>query len=415
MTYLCLIAYVAAIYVRPAEIFPTWAGVPVVEILSALTFAVAGFSYLATPRKFWDLPHDRFVVGVWAAIVASDLVSGWYGGAFRGFVYFSKIAFFYFLIRFAVRNQRHLAGFIAAICAANLFLALNGIVQFHTGTAFGGIPLNKGRVQGAGIFNDPNDLALTLLMVVPFLLSEATDAVRGLVSRAAALVMLVPIVVAILYTQSRGGVVGLAVILIASALQGRRKRGAVIVAGILGVAAAMVNASRLGMMDASEESAQLRIQAWKAALGMVKSHPLFGVGYDRFSEFHEHVAHNSFVHTLAELGLVGAFVWTGMCYWLFKALLPRRVQIGSTKIDHWRDCVLLSAMGVLASSCFLSQQFGFVLYTLVGIGACYASIAKTEGADIQLYTSSRDLKLILGITLGGIVVTFLAVRILAST
>ena len=39
---------------------------------------------------------------------------------------------------------------------------------------------------------------------------------------------------------------------------------------------------------------------------MLKSHPMTGVGYDQDTENHPPVAHNSFVHTFAELGLIGA-------------------------------------------------------------------------------------------------------------
>ena len=53
---------------------------------------------------------------------------------------------------------------------------------------------------------------------------------------------------------------------------------------------------------------------------MLKSHPLTGVGYDQYTEYHYAVAHNSFVHTFAELGLIGAYIFVGMFYWYFKGL-----------------------------------------------------------------------------------------------
>ncbi len=413
MAYLCLIAYVAAIYVRPAEIFPSWAGFSFVEVLTSVAIAVAGFSYLAEPRKFWDLPHDKFVLGIWFAIVVSNLSSGWLGGALLGFTHFLKVAFYYFLIRFTIRDHRQFQGFVRAVIAANVFLALNGILQFHTGTGLGGVPLEHGRIQGTGIFNDPNDLALTLVMVVPFLLAEATDTARGLTSRVVALGLLAPVVCAIFYTNSRGGMVGLGVVVAANSFQRLGRMAAAVATGVLVVGVLAWGPSRLSMLDSSEESAQMRIQAWRAALVMFKSDPLFGVGYNRFAEFHERVAHNSFVHTFAELGMLGSFFWVGMCYWLVKGVLPRPSESAPIEIDRWRAPVLLSVMGVLASSCFLSQQYGVVLYTLVGMGACYASIAKAHGADIELRTSSRDVQHIVLITLAGIAATYLSVSLLA--
>ena len=37
---------------------------------------------------------------------------------------------------------------------------------------------------------------------------------------------------------------------------------------------------------------------------MLKSHPLFGVGFGNFADYSDHTAHNSIVVCAAELGLV---------------------------------------------------------------------------------------------------------------
>lgn len=413
MAYVCLIAYVVVLYVRPAEVVVSWAGYPVVEVLAGVAVAVAAFSYLAEPRKFWNLPHDKFVLGVWGAIVVSNLSRGWFGGALLGFTDFLKVAFYYFLIRFAVRTRGQLQGFVRTVIAANVFLAVSGIIQFHTGIGLGGVPLQQGRIQGSGIFNDPNDLALTLVMVVPFLLDEATDTVRGLANRVVALACLVPVVCAIFYTNSRGGMLGLGVVLAATAFHRLGRSVGAVAVGVLLAAALAWGPSRLSMLDPAEESAQMRIHAWRAALTMFLSDPLFGVGYDRFTELHERAAHNSFVHTFAELGMLGAFFWVGMFYWLVKGALLRPPEAAPIKIDRWGAPILASAMGVLASSCFLSQQYGLVSYTLIGIGASYASMAQAPGGDIELQTSARVVRHLLVITLGGIAVTYLSVRLFA--
>ena len=77
--------------------------------------------------------------------------------------------------------------------------------------------------------------------------------------------------------------------------------------------------SRMANLDASESSAQGRVQSWAEGLQMFKSHPLFGVGFGRYTDFNRLVAHNSFVHTLGELGFLGAFAFVGMGYWFFQS------------------------------------------------------------------------------------------------
>jgi hypothetical protein len=60
---------------------------------------------------------------------------------------------------------------------------------------------------------------------------------------------------------------------------------------------------------------------------MFKSAPLFGVGFGRFTDFHDITAHNSFVLCLAELGLVGSTIWIAL---LVTTLMSLNDMIGHT-------------------------------------------------------------------------------------
>jgi len=98
----------------------------------------------------------------------------------------------------------------------------------------------------------------------------------------------------------------LAVILFAS----RRKIGTIaasIMAG-LGFAGATV-LGWSGGRDVSVEAGSDRMEAWSTGLGLIKEHPLFGVGYLRFSEYFYITAHNTVVVCAAELGMFGLFWW----------------------------------------------------------------------------------------------------------
>lgn len=414
MVYYCLIVYVVALFIRPAEILAGWSRFPFVELIAAFATVAAGFQYLAKPRKFWELPHDKFVAGMWFVIVISNLSWGWFGGAWMGFTEFLKVAFYYFLIRIAIHTPREFQGFLDTVVLCVATLAISGIFQFHTGFGLGGLPLlADGRIRGTGIFNDPNDLAMALVLVIPLLIDEAVDAAQRKGRRLVAGTLLLPIVTALFYTNSRGGMVGLGVVLVA---QSFRRFGRVAGAGVavLAIVATLAfGPSRMSMLDASEESAQDRIRAWGAALLMFKADPLFGAGYDQFLEFHELIAHNSFVHSFAELGLLGAFVFVGLCYWLLKELLTSLPADAPRRLERWRQSILVSAAGVLTSCCFLSRQYDTTFYTLIGMGACHVVIARAYGGGTNPRNTAKDLSLILVLTLTGIAMTWVAVRLLA--
>ena len=57
--------------------------------------------------------------------------------------------------------------------------------------------------------------------------------------------------------------------------------------------------------------AQDRIQLWSDGLLLFRQSPLFGIGRDQFDKAEGLVAHNSYVHTFAKLGLFGGFFFIG--------------------------------------------------------------------------------------------------------
>jgi hypothetical protein len=108
-------------------------------------------------------------------------------------------------------------------------------------------------------------------------------------------------------THSRGGMIAfLAVAIIA----GRRKIGTVpslILAGGLFALTTVIGWS--GGREVSVEAGAGRMGAWAAGLDLLRTHPIFGVGYQQFAEHYEITAHNTVVVCAAELGLFGLFSW----------------------------------------------------------------------------------------------------------
>ena len=60
----------------------------------------------------------------------------------------------------------------------------------------------------------------------------------------------------------------------------------------------------------SAEAGADRTVLWGEDLALLKSHPLFGVGFGRMAEHTQLTAHNSIVVCAAELGLFGLYFWS---------------------------------------------------------------------------------------------------------
>jgi putative inorganic carbon (hco3(-)) transporter len=410
MLYFCLLLYVTLIYVRPAEIVPEWAAIPFVDILTVVSAIIALCSLALKPRRLFDMPQDKLLLAFWAIIAISSF-KVWLTGVYIAFLAFMPAVFVYFLVRLSVRTQGHVKGLVYLLIALNVFLAVNGIVQYHTGVGLGDVGMVFDRIYGTGIFNDPNDLGMTFVMAIPFVMLVIGLRSTGLIFRIVGVVMLGTILLALYYTNSRGALVGLGAALVCfSFLKFRSISGPLVAAVLLGVLA-VAAPSRGSEIDSGESSAQTRIQSWAEGWAMLKMHPLTGVGYDQFTEHHSRVAHNSFVHTFAELGLLGAFCFVGMFYWYFKGV--KLIPIDTTESASWRRALMASTVGVLTCAWFLSRQYVPIFYVMLGLGACAATINVPAEKKTRLNTTPRDIAVILVLTIAGLVLVYVSIRTLA--
>jgi O-antigen ligase len=173
---------------------------------------------------------------------------------------------------------------------------------------------------------EPNDMALTLALVIPLAMYLAMDGrpvFRWLYRAAAGLA-----ISALLLTASRTGLVvcvvafGFAVwTWRASSLEQKLANVALLAILISGTVrfAPPTARARLATLPAEASSGTLhqRTQIWQAGLKMVKDHPLLGVGVGSYAEGvrpylasvglpnYHFVAHNTFLSVLAECGLIG--------------------------------------------------------------------------------------------------------------
>ena len=407
--------YVALVYLRPTELVAGWQDLPVVLLASLATAPLLASELLRRPRLLVELPHDRFLLGYWAAIIVSDLAWGWREEAVLGAEAFAPIAYLYFLLRASLGTPRRFRGMMLVLTLAVVFHAVSGIVQYHTGIGFGGVaPLmydGEERIQGPGVFNDPNDLGMAFVVVIPVVLARIQGP-APFVRRVAWAPIAGVLLVALYYTNSRGAILALGAVLAVYAWR-RFGRGKGTALAMLALAALLfVSPSRMSQLDSGETSAQGRIRMWSEALQMFKERPLTGFGWSRFSEYHEMVVHNSFMHSLAELGLLGGVCFVGMVYSYVWGLRQVRVR-GANHPDvlpGWGDVLMSMGAGLFITLAFLSRQYNVVPYTVLALGACYVTLHKWSGAAVEVRW--RDRLAVACWTAGAVVVASVIVRTL---
>jgi O-antigen ligase len=189
---------------------------------------------------------------------------------------------------------------------------------------------------------------------------------------------------AIYLTHSRGAFLGIAamVLLVAHRVLGtfRTLMFVVLALGVMGIVS--IGGREL---SSKEESAAQRVDAWFAGWTMLKSKPLFGVGYGNFTEHHYLTAHNSFVLCFSELGLIGYFVWLGLIVLTFEGL-NRAVRYAPPDSSERKFAVAfrISLTGYMACAWFLSRTYQPGLYVVLALGIAAWVCARKLVAPAEL-------------------------------
>lgn len=321
---------------------------------------------------------EQMMFGFSVAIVMSQMSHFYIGGVINSInVFLPTITGFLLVICF-IDSRKNLHIFLMTLILLTTCIAYEAWLQHSSGFAHGGLePLYENKIiadetvqipraRWYGVFNDPNDLGLALVLAVPFLLNMLLQ--RRIVIP---LMSLPTIIIAMYYTNSRGTVLA-GIVAIGSYFIIRYRSAYGALAGILfAVTLFLFGPSRMSSVSASDESAYGRIEAWYEAYQMFKENPLFGVGHGMFLDFHHLTAHNSFVLVMAELGFIGLFFFTGLFYfpyyWLWSNILIKT----NLELDQ-EDTGLLSAAfasltGMLSSMFFISRSYILLPFMLVAL------------------------------------------------
>jgi O-antigen ligase len=306
-----------------------------------------------------------------------------------------------FLIVFtAIRKRKHAVLMTAAFVSGATIAAIFAIIYRPD-------PGQYDVARAAGTVGDPNELASVLvagviLAGVLIVLLKRTPALRLAAVTAAGLCTL-----GLLFTFSRGGLVALGCAMIASVFVAGRWRPPILttmaIVGLVGVTyfafvAPQASRDRITKLDGGTG----RTDIWRIGSRMVSAHPVRGVGSGNFQLTSGHyllerpgaikydyfidkpkVAHNTYLHVLAELGFVGLGLFLAIigfaiaCAW---SAAQRFKQAGDLDMELLTRGVLLAIIGLLSADFFISGQYSKQLWLLLGLGPAMLAIAKTRAS-----------------------------------
>jgi O-antigen ligase len=365
--------------------------------LLAISWLAAVATHRAGERQFFTAHPGMSVAG--ALLLAWMVLSvGWAedSAAARGDVLRYALNFALLPIVYAaVRRREHVAAVLGVYVGGAV---LSALIAFATREAEDGY----GRISGlAGTANELASLLVSALLLAAGLLLALRQApLLRLLCAAAVVVCLL----GLFLTLSRAGLVALGAALVAALfVAGRRRLGVALLVAAIGLAT-------LGYFSfaASEQARERvttigggtgRLDIWTVGLRMVEDEPLRGVGVGNFRTASIHyllqpgailrdefivdrpqVAHNVYLHVVAELGVVGlalflVLVGAGvLAAWRAAREFARR---GEAFLETCARALVLALVALLAADFFASDQLNKELWLLLGLGPALLGIARS--------------------------------------
>lgn len=389
--FLMVLFFIVFSFFRIHEVIPQLYSLKIPLMLSlGSLFALGWHIAISQKIKPWWRPEMSWMLFFYFLVLIGVIFASNLSVAIAYFTaIFWKVAFMSFAIAWLIKEERQFTIASRVIVIAGLIVGFKALSNQAAGIGMvEETRVTIGRTIGS-VLGDPNDLALVLMFpmafAVSFILTKRIDRTSQLLG----LVAIGVLFMAVLATQSRGGLLGMMAVFGVFAY--RRFKSKILFA-VMGAAAAAALYVVAGISDrasggAAEEgidaSAMGRIYAWHAAFNMAVVHPLTGVGIDNFYYNYfiysphwdglNHAVHSTWFQILAETGFLGLAVFIIIITLLIRTALKtlsvvkQHEDTVSPNIIATSEAVLAGLIGTLSAGTFLTFGFSWPIYILAAM------------------------------------------------
>jgi len=419
MSFVFLISYLICVIIRPQDWVPGFMGISLIHILATLTFIFLAVEQFSQKKLgVAKVPQNLLILGLYFCIIMSHVVNTYLGGMIEAFNSFFVIFVLFFILLNGANNELKFKISVWVMVIVITVLVFQGMYQIQNGYGWAGQDLTiQGlereepfkRINWIGIFNDPNDLALLFVigvgLVIAFLFGP-----RGYTLRLTSIGLLALLLYGIYLTNSRGGVLALmATVYFFFVKRTRKFLIGGIIGGILAFLVMVFGPSRITSISINEASAFSRVELWYQGILMMKSSPLFGVGYGMFTNNLPQTAHNSFILAGAELGLLGLFFWMSLIYSSYKGLSI--VQANDSRLYSFALGLQSSLVGFCAAAFFLSRTYVILPFILFALSGAAMYVAQQKNPNLNFKFTRKDMWMTVWLSLGSLLSSYMIIKL----
>lgn len=406
MSFVLFLVLNALLLLRPEELFPEVAGARLYLIAIVLCVSMS-FEKLTAKLNLAALrrqPISVCVLSIWGAGVLSYFCYRFRLDEGLDFASeFGKVVLYYFLFISIIDSPTKLRALAAWLLFCVIASSTLAVLDYYEVIDFTAIEHAKQdevdpvsgerfilfRLCSSGIFSDPNDLCLALVLGMLASVYLATSGESLL--RVLWLAPIAPLLYAFTLTHSKGGMLGLLAGIAAwlfVRFGGKRATPLAVLACIGAIALVGGRQGEIGGGGTAHE----RLMYWANGFSDITRHFVFlvpglGIGYieDEFG----HVAHNSFVTGYIETGLLGGGFFLGAF-----CIAGRLVKLSDVADSHLPMAIstkpyVFALLIAYAVGCYsLTRNFVLPTYITLGMASAYINMAYPELPEqFQISTS----------------------------
>jgi O-antigen ligase len=404
--------FTGILFLRPQDIVPPLAALHLAELsaIGGLTALVLGRLARRGPLTKWT-PELLGVLAFGAVILATAPFSIWLGGSVGVFTdLYAKVILVYLLAVNVLDSSDRLDRLTWLLVLSVGYIGFRAVIDYVRGVNMVG---HGTRVMGSvgGIMQNPNDLALNMVVFLPlatFSAMRPVSMIKRLVAAGCALFMLGAIVA----SGSRGGFLGFAAMLLVLAAFAVRQRPALVVTGALVVFCALPVLPESywrrieSITDSSKDdfgSGDARKRLFGESFDAFLANPLTGVGAGEFKDWNPekrveawHESHNVWLQVGSELGIFGLAVFGFLVARSFVAVFQTRRLLrrgrgrkrdGPTVnlprydlalLDGHSAAMVASLVGWFVCAFFASVAYNWTFYYLLVLAAAPREILRAR-------------------------------------
>ncbi|HXD74773.1 MAG TPA: O-antigen ligase family protein [Vicinamibacterales bacterium] len=344
--YFGLMLFTAVLLLRPQDKVPALEKLHVAEICALLGIGPMLLHRLARRMPTFRItPETTGLLLLGVAIIGTAPFSIWPGGAIEVFTdNYLKIMIVFVLMMNTLTTTKRLERLTWLILLCIGYIAFLSVSNYARGVNL----VEGGRLAGpvSGIFGNPNDLALNMVTFMPLAMVVAMSPRNSMTKRGTAALIAAMMLATIVFTKSRGGMLGAVTAIAALSLMGgavRRGFGTMTVIAVL-VAVPFMPSSFWDRMssivdeqqDAKEftGSREARQNVMGDAVEIFIDNPITGVGAGQFKNYNPPErkekwleTHNVLLQVATETGIVGLLAFCFLVMRAFTAAFRTRKTV----------------------------------------------------------------------------------------